>query len=165
MAAAEFPWTSRLELPVKATRTSRIPMLNNLCLSSSLSASTAMAAVISLCTLTGTVFTSSLIRSTAPASTMARLFRSELAARLRRVDIAWHWTSSLSSYDSKAIKGSTKPASIIGDSFAVWMDIFRMQATDDRMRAKDRVFNNRSRGGSPFNRTISSWYFSDDGRL
>jgi hypothetical protein len=47
----------------------------------------------------------------------------------------------------------------------VWMDIFRMQATDDRMRAKDRVFNNRSRGGSPFNRTISSWYFSDDGRL
>lgn len=162
IAAAEFPWTSRLGLPVKDTRTSRIPMLSNLCFSSSLSASTAIAAVISLWTLTGTVFTNSLIRSTAPASTMARLFRSELAAKFRNVDIAWHWTSSLSSYESKAIKGSTNPASIMGDSFAVWMEIFRMHATDDKIRAKDRVFSNRSRGGRPFNRTISSWYFSKD---
>lgn len=54
------------------------------------SPSTAAHAVISLCTATGTCKTRSRIRSAAPASTSARLFDSDEAARLRSVEMAWH---------------------------------------------------------------------------
>lgn len=53
-----------------------------------LKAKTATHAVISLCTFIGTSRTSSLIDCTAPALTIANLFFSELAARLRSVEMA-----------------------------------------------------------------------------
>lgn len=70
-----------------------------------LSANTATQAVISLCTFNGTANTNSLILSTAPASTIAPLFFSLLAAKFLNVEIAWHWTSSFSSNESRSMSG------------------------------------------------------------
>lgn len=89
-AAALFPCTSMLPECVRGMSTSKTPMFSKWVLSSSLRASTAMAAVISDWTLRGTSRTSCLHFCTAPASRTRRLFRSELAARFLSVDIAWH---------------------------------------------------------------------------
>jgi len=99
-------------------------------------ARTATQAVISLCTANGTLSTKSLIRSTACASTIAPLFLSLLAAKFRRVEIAWHWTSSFSSNDSNSMRGVRKPESIMGDSFDGWIETFRTHAAAERMRGR-----------------------------
>lgn len=147
-------------LDVNGTNTSNTLVLNSLCFKSSLNANTAIAAVISICTLLLASLISIRMRSTTPASTMISLLRSELAARLRNVDIAWHWTSSLSSYDNNSIKGLTNPSSMIGDSLAGWMDILRIQATDDKVRGRKDDLRRRNNGFKPLQRTISNWYFS-----
>lgn len=139
---------------------SNAPTYSNRSFSSSLRANTAIAAVISVLTLTGTSWIKCLMRSTAPASTMALLLRSELAAKFLSVEMAWHWISSLSSYESSSIKGLTKPSSMMGDSLAGWMEMFRIQATDDKISGKNEDLSNRSKGGKPLHWTISSWYFS-----
>jgi hypothetical protein len=160
MAAALFPCTSTLGELVNGMSTSQIPISSNCGLRSSntlsttahapaslrnrgsaspyspLRAKTATHAVISLCTANGTVRTRSLIRSTAPASTMAPLFLSLLAARFRSVEMAWHWTSSFSSKLRSSIRGCRKPESMMGDSFAGWIETLRTQAAAERMRGR-----------------------------
>ena len=64
------------------------------------------------------------------------MFRSELAARFLRVEMAWHWISSLSVDPRRSTNGFKNPASIMGDSFIGWIEIFRMQATADRMSGR-----------------------------
>src|SRR5437667_11849147 len=89
-AAALFPWTSMLSESVNGIRTSNTPRLSRWAFNSSLRAKTAMAAVISDWTLSGTSSTSCLHFCTAPASRTSCLFLSELAARFRSVEMAWH---------------------------------------------------------------------------
>lgn len=72
----------------------------------------------------------------APALTIAVLFFSELAARFRSVEMAWHCTSSLSLNESRLMRGWRKPDSMIGDSFCGWMDTFRTQAAAERMSGR-----------------------------
>jgi len=121
-------------IKMRARRTNSVP------LRSSDSPRTATQAVISLWTAKGTLSTSSLIRSTAPASTMAVLLRSLEAARLRSVEMAWHWTS-VSSYARSSINGATKPPSMIGDSLLAWIDTLRTQAAADKINGRKLPFS------------------------
>jgi hypothetical protein len=101
-----------------------------------LRANTAMQAVISLCTFIGTSSTSCLMDCTAPAFTIAVLFFSELAARFRSVEIAWHCTSSLSLKDKRLMRGCRNPDSMMGDSFRGCIETFRTHAADERIKGR-----------------------------
>jgi len=156
-AAAELPCTSTDSDSVSGTSTSNTPSSSRRGFSSSESASTAMAAVISLCTLSGTCRTSSTHLETAPACRTSSLFLSDEAARLRSVEMAWHWISSLSVVPSRSTSGIRKPASMIGDSFDGWIEMLRMQATADRINGRYEDLRSLRRGERPRARTMSSW--------
>ena len=104
------------------------------------------------------------MRSAAPASTMARLLPSLLAAKLRRVEMAWHWISSFSSYARRSISGARKPDSMMGDSFAGWIETLRTQAAAERTSGRKDERRRRRSAGRPPCLTISTWYFSAGGR-
>lgn len=97
---------------------------------------------------------------TAPALTIACLFFSELAAKFRSVEMAWHCTSSLSLNDSKLMSGCRKPDSMIGDSFCGWIETFRTHAAEERMSGRYVDCKRRRSEERPSALTISSWYFS-----
>lgn len=67
---------------------------------------------------------------------MALLLRSLLAARLRSVEMAWHWTSSFSSNDRSSMSGCRKPDSMMGDSLDGWIETLRTQAAAERIRGR-----------------------------
>lgn len=58
------------------------------------------------------------------------------------------------------MRGCRKPASMIGDSFAGWMDTLRTHAAAERTRGRYDECRRRRRGFKPSAFTISTWYFS-----
>jgi hypothetical protein len=52
---------------------------------------------------------------------------------------------------------------MMGDSFWGWIDTFRTQAAEERIRGRYVDWRRRRRDDRPSALTISSWYFSEEG--